>query len=411
MRNLKTLLLFAAVASLIAGYSMQAFFQDEEIDTGRHLKDLFPDMQFSEKHGGLPHAVSADGAIAFNSYDITPSVRGYAGPLKVLVVLNPDGRIRGLRILDHKETKNYVHYMESPEYLQRFAGKSIRDPFEVDRDVDGISRATVSVQALAETVRKSSRAVAAEVLGISVEETGGQAGFAWGWLSYLLLFSFSLSAYYLSRKDRRYLSLRDACLIAGTGVVGIFLSSPFSILHIFNLLLLRPSSSLLWLTIMTTTALSVALAGRFYCGWLCPFGAVAEFIGRLPARKWIPETGPDDMGRDLKYVILLVAAIAVFLSWRPDFGNYETYITLFSLHGNPLAWALVIFMLAVNLRVRRFWCRYLCPVAAVTGLLSRSDPRYVSSPDCPMGNKPMPLIAECIRCNRCYKKEAEGQIH
>ena len=65
-------------------------------------------------------------------------------------------------------------------------------------------------------------------------------------------------------------------------------------------------------------------------------------------------------------------------------------------------WLLVAVSLVANLRVKRFWCRFLCPVAALTGAASRSDKGYVSAPDCPMGNKPGPLISECIRCNRCY---------
>jgi len=67
------------------------------------------------------------------------------------------------------------------------------------------------------------------------------------------------------------------------------------------------------------------------------------------------------------------------------------------------AWVLVILSLAANLRIERFWCRYLCPVAALTGLFCRKAPGYVSRYDCPMGNKPDPEIAECIRCNRCYQ--------
>jgi polyferredoxin len=105
----------------------------------------------------------------------------------------------------------------------------------------------------------------------------------------------------------------------------------------------------------------------------------------------------------LKYLLLGAAAAVVLSTGRTEYGNYEAYVTLFSLQGSPLAWLLVLVVLAANLRVRRFWCRYLCPVAALTAVLSRNDPAYVSRPDCPMGNKPHPETGECIRCNRCYQ--------
>lgn len=408
MKRLKIIFFLVAAASLIAGYAMKAFMPEKKTDVAAHLRELFPGVQFVQGKGGLPHYTSGDGTVAFSTHDITPSIRGYAGPITVLLALSPNGKIRGIEILDHEETKNYVHYMESPEYLRGFLGKSIHDPFEVDNDINGISRATVSVEALAKTVRESSGRIAGEVLGIEVKTGTGRRSFSWGWLTYLPLFCFALSSYFLSRNNKRYLGMRDISLAAGIVVIGVYLASPFSVLHVLNLLLLQPSSSLLWIAVVATTVVSVAMAGRFYCGWLCPFGAIAEFIGRLPAKKWDIRVLTDDGGRDLKYIILALAACIVFLSRKPEFGNYETYVTLFSLHGSALSWTMVIISLVANLRVRRFWCRYLCPVAALTGLLSRKDPGYVSVPDCPMGNKPMPLISECIRCNRCYKKEAAG---
>jgi polyferredoxin len=94
--------------------------------------------------------------------------------------------------------------------------------------------------------------------------------------------------------------------------------------------------------------------------------------------------------------------LAALISGRTGFANYEAYVTLFSLHGTYFMWAVVAVSLIANLRVKRFWCRFLCPVAALAGAASRKNRKYVSSRDCPMANKPGPLIAECIRCNRCY---------
>jgi hypothetical protein len=340
---------------------------------------------------------------------VTPSIRGYAGPIKVLLALGDDGRIRGIKLLSHQETKNYVHYLETPAYLGRFIGKSVFDRFEIDRDIDGISRATVSVEALAKTVRESSRAVAANVYGMQAGAGQAAAGDrSWAWYAAVLVFAGA--GYALTRRGRRLELMRDLSLAAGIAVIGLYLASPFSILHIFNLALLRPSSSALWYAVVGSTLLSLLIAGRFYCGWLCPFGALSELIARVPTRKWTLSPEQDDRWRGLKYGLLAVVTVVVFLGGRTDQGNYEAYITLFAFHGSALAWALVALSLLANMRVPRFWCRYLCPVAAFAALLARRDPAYVSRPDCPMGNGPDPETGECIRCNRCYNtvRRTEG---
>ena len=402
MRRLKIILLTCLAASLIAGYVIE-LYTAKNIDETAYLREIAPTETFVEKKEGLSYYISDKGSTAFNTYTVTPSIWGYAGPIQLLLVLSPDGKIAGIRILEHRETKNYVHYMETPEYLQRFIGKSAKDPFQIDSDIDGITRATVSVKALADTVRESSRIVASNVLKLDVGHEGMKDSGGVGWILYLLLFTLAAVFYFITRKSK-YLGLRDISLILSILVAGMYLSCPFSILHVFNLVLFRPSSSYLWYALMISTTISLIIAGRFYCGWLCPFGALSEFLGRLPFRKWSVPMDRDDAWRDLKYILLVIAAIIVFIFRRPEFGNYETYVTLFSFHGNFLAWSLTATALIANVWKERFWCRYLCPVGALTGALSRKENGYPSRHDCPMGNKPSPLISECIRCNRCYNR-------
>jgi polyferredoxin len=245
--------------------------------------------------------------------------------------------------------------------------------------------------------------MAANVYGLHAG--AGQPASAGDWSPawYAAAVMFGGFGYALTRRRRGLQWVRDLSLAMGIAVIGLYLASPFSILHVFNMALLRPSSSALWYVIVGSTLVSLLAAGRFYCGWLCPFGALSELISRVPLRKWVFPQKQDDRWRDLKYVLLALVTAAVFLTGGVDHGNYEAYITLFAFHGNVFAWALVALSLLANLRVPRFWCRYLCPVAAFTAALARQDPAYASSPDCPMGNRPNPLTAECIRCNRCRR--------
>jgi hypothetical protein len=401
MKTIRIIILIITVASLAAGYIL---FEETRVDESRYLNDIAPDAIFSAKAGELPHYSSDRDVVAFNTYDIVPAIRGYAGPIKVLLVINSKGEITGIKVVEHKETENYVHYMMSDDYLNRFIGKNVNDPFEPDNDIDAISRATISVEALADTVRTSSRMIASQVYGLDVKGVERKTDAGSGWLVYLALFLAAFALYFFTRGSQGFLRARDISLLLGIGVIGLYLVTPFSILHVFNLILGRISSSYLWYAVVISTLLSILVAGRFYCGWLCPFGALSEFIGKIPLRKWEVSSGTDDRWRNLKYIILAIAIAVVLVSRRSEYGNFETYVTLFSFHGDYLTWTLVVLMLIINVRVERFWCRYLCPVAALAGLLSRKDDKYVSRKDCPMGNKPKPLIAECIRCNKCCMK-------
>lgn len=407
MTKLRIVLLIITLASLAVGYVISP---ERKIDERIYLNEVAPEVQFSDKQGVPPHYKSGSGIVAFNTYDVVPGIAGYAGPIKLLIALDSEGTITGIRILEHKETKNYVHYMESPEYLRQFLGKSVHDPLEVDSDIDAISRATESVQALARTVRESSRNIAYRVYGIEVQ--GGDRGktSGAGWILYLVLFLSAFIFYCMTRKSGRFLRARDIFLVLGIAIIGIYLATPFSILHVFNVLLMRFSSSMLWLVIVISTIVSIALAGRFYCGWLCPFGALAEFIGRMSPRKWEISAEADERWRRAKYILLGLIIFMALAGRQAGYGNYETYVTLFSFHGNVPAWLLVFLMLLANIRVERFWCRYLCPVAAFAGLLSRKDSGYKSRKDCPMRNRHNPHISECIRCNRCYGRDhASGE--
>ncbi len=414
MRGYRITFLIIVLLSVASGYLVKRYTA-REFDESLYLKELAPDILFYEKRGDPPYYPSDRGIIAFNSYDVRPEIRGYAGPIKLLIIIDNSGIIRALKILEHRETRNYVHYMETQEYLSQFVGKSVMDPFEIDRDIDGISRATVSVQALARTVRESSRTMAEKVFGLKVPTVTSPLRTVTSPLEekasrpetiiYLALFLSALSLYWISRREKGFLRFRDISLALGIGVIGLYLSTPFSILHIYNILLMRLSSSLMFYILVSSILLSLFIAGRFYCGWLCPFGALSEFISRIPSRKWsIPEE-IDRKWRRLKYLLLFFVTFLVLFTGVPEFGVYETYITLFSFNGTILQWTFVLLMILANLRVRRFWCRYLCPVGALTGMVTLPASGYRSSGECPVDNPPDLHISECIRCNRCFRRE------
>ena len=95
--------------------------------------------------------------------DINPEELGYHGHIHMLVGMNMTGTLTGV-IVDWN-TEPYGDFsVEPPAFGAQFKGKSIRDPFVAGKDVDIVSRATITVRAAARTIRESSRTVARALL-------------------------------------------------------------------------------------------------------------------------------------------------------------------------------------------------------------------------------------------------------
>jgi NosR/NirI family transcriptional regulator, nitrous oxide reductase regulator len=133
------------------------------------LRQLFPKAaSFSPKGGEPPHIKALDGQKAITGYafwttELEPLERGYDGPIKILVGLDPGGVLTGIVVAEHNEP--YGNFsIDLPSFPQQFRGKSLRDPFRVGADIHAVSRATMTVSSAARAVRNSARRVARQLL-------------------------------------------------------------------------------------------------------------------------------------------------------------------------------------------------------------------------------------------------------
>jgi NosR/NirI family nitrous oxide reductase transcriptional regulator len=138
------------------------------------LKQLFPAAAtFSPKQGSPPHfkafaAAAGSSAptllgLAFWTTELEPLERGYDGPIKILVGMDPKGILTGIVVADHHEPYGYFS-VDLPEFSAQFSGKDIRDPFRVGGDVDAIARASITVGSASRAVRNSARRIARQLL-------------------------------------------------------------------------------------------------------------------------------------------------------------------------------------------------------------------------------------------------------
>jgi polyferredoxin len=158
------------------------------------------------------------------------------------------------------------------------------------------------------------------------------------------------------------------------------------------------------ITLLVITLLLSILFRRSFCGLICPFGALQEFFSLLGKkifhRKFIIPAKIDRPLRYAKYIILIITLIFAWKTaglWMDPYDPWAAYghITegFGALTGEYLvASILLIIVLLGSMLYDRFFCKYLCPMGAVYGLLSKVSPSKITR------NKD-----KCINCNLCNK--------
>ena len=140
------------------------------------LAAVLPQAQrFSPKQGNPPvyigyESEAQDAEIvgyAFETTDFEPQEIGYSAPIEVLVGVDLAGELTGIEILFYRESYKSIRgdFLNSERFPNQFDGKSVADGFRVGRDIDGVSRATISSWAVSRGIRNSAREVARAYLG------------------------------------------------------------------------------------------------------------------------------------------------------------------------------------------------------------------------------------------------------
>ena len=113
---------------------------------------------YRDSEAGAPELIG----YVFETPDLPPEEIGYSAPIDVLVGIDLEGTLTGIKVLYYTESYKSIRgdFINTEYFPDQFEDKNIIENFRVGMDIDGISRATITSWAVARGVRNAARQVA-----------------------------------------------------------------------------------------------------------------------------------------------------------------------------------------------------------------------------------------------------------
>lgn len=129
----------------------------------------------------------------------------------------------------------------------------------------------------------------------------------------------------------------------------------------------------------------VIILGKLFCSYICPIGTISEWLGKLgdklKLRRDMPKVADKPL-RILKYGILFTTLYYTMTSSELFCKEFDPYFASVNLFSNPdmvLYFAIPAFVLTVSGAIfsRLFWCKYLCPLSALSNIFLNVVPAAI----------------------------------
>lgn len=151
----------------------------------------------------------------------------------------------------------------------------------------------------------------------------------------------------------------------------------------------------------TAVMLMTVMMGRWFCGWICAFGAYNDLIYSISRKvlktKFTVDENVDSLLKYIKYILLI---FIIIISWIMGsnilegtspwdaFGQITDLSTIFS--SLFIGLVLLILITIGAAFIERFFCRYLCPLGAILSIISKIGMVKINKPK-----------ADCGKCKAC----------
>lgn len=300
-----------------------------------------------------------------NTSPYSDDIFGYNGITPLTIYFDTNDIIKEVEICPNRESRGYLNRVISSGYLESWDGLSIDDA--LNHKVDAVSGCTYTSVAVSQSLQATMEKLTSEKAKIT----------PWDWslfakqISVIAVTILALICYFNPKKSKK---LRIITLSLSILILGFWTNSLLSLAMFYKWLTsgisLTMQCAVVFIAIVSII-LPLFTKKSFYCQYLCPFGAVQEFVGMIPVKKITISSKLYNVLMIIRRVILLTLLVLLASGVGIDLSVVEPF-AIFSYQTIIFEVALLTSIIVVtSIFIKKPWCNYICPTGTLFKSISR----------------------------------------
>ena len=299
---------------------------------------------------------------AVNTSPYSDNIFGYNSITPLTIYLDSNDKIIKVELCPNRESRGYINNVIKSGYLESWDGMTPEDV--LSHHVDAVSGCTYSSTAIAQSLQVRMQEMTSRKAKLD----------SWDWtlfarqLCVLVVTILSLICFFNPKKTK---VLRRVTLLLSILILGFWSNSLLSLAMFYNWITNGISLTMQWVVVIIAAVsiiLPLVTKKSFYCQYLCPFGAVQEFVGMIPVKKMTVPAKLYNFFSILRKVILLTLIVLLAFGLGLDLSMTEPF-SIFSCQSIIFEVALLASVIVIaSIFIKKPWCNYLCPTGTVLNL-------------------------------------------
>lgn len=297
-------------------------------------------------------------------YVILFKERGYQSDIYVATYINNDGLIKNIRTIKHNETPSFFTRIENSYFFTQFIDMKIKDGFSIDSNIDAVSKATISSNAITKAIHNSANIIGQNYLDINVLNPYPKFKLKIVDIAIILMLVLAILAQKYKNKRLRTLTLTYSVIILGFKFSAFVTYSSFYQIIMFNF----PDvmENFRWYLLVLGSILLVLVLGKnIYCSHICPFGAIQELENSMLKVKFSISSKTTKFLSFIPFIIAYLALILALSTEQIGALSYEPFSILYGGIGLDIQWGILFIILFLSIVLVRPYCRFVCPVGFI----------------------------------------------